>query len=238
MKRIGILGGGQLGRMMALSARQMGYSLITLDPTENAPCAQVADQQIQAPFTDVEAAKRLAAESDVVTYEFENISHEVAEAIGSKLIHGTELLFRTQHRIREKELIEQLGYQVAPYQAVQTTEDLAGSQTAVRSPVRLENSPLWLRRERPDGHSDRAGFTNSDQDRLKQPNMLLKNGYRLTRRFPSSSREASGKRKSSRSVKISIKTTFCICQSFPPAFRIDLEQQAIELATRLANDVI
>ncbi len=81
MKRIGILGGGQLGRMMALSAREMGFKILTLDPTDSAPCAQVADRHIKAPFTDVEAAKQLAAESDVVTYEFENISTEVAEAI-------------------------------------------------------------------------------------------------------------------------------------------------------------
>ncbi|MGL6103277.1 MAG: 5-(carboxyamino)imidazole ribonucleotide synthase, partial [Exiguobacterium acetylicum] len=124
MKRIGILGGGQLGRMMALSAREMGFEILTLDPTDNAPCAQVADQHIQADFSDVEAAKQLAAESDVVTYEFENISTEVAEAIGTKLIHGTDLLFQTQHRVREKEMIERIGRSVAPYYPVTHPSDL------------------------------------------------------------------------------------------------------------------
>jgi 5-(carboxyamino)imidazole ribonucleotide synthase len=59
--------------MMALSARKMGFEILTLHPTDNAPCAQVADQHIQAAFTDIEAAKQLTAELDVVTYEFENI---------------------------------------------------------------------------------------------------------------------------------------------------------------------
>lgn len=140
MKKIGILGGGQLGRMMALSAREMGYELLTLDPTENAPCAQITDHQIVADFTDVEAAKRLARESDVVTYEFENISHEVATAIGDKLVHGTELLFQTQHRIREKEMIERHGYQVAPYHAVHTVADLKEASERLGLPFVLKTA--------------------------------------------------------------------------------------------------
>ena len=59
IKTIGILGGGQLGRMMALAARAMGYGIVVLDPTPNCPCRQIADKQIVAEFDDVEAAKEL-----------------------------------------------------------------------------------------------------------------------------------------------------------------------------------
>ena len=72
-KTIGIIGGGQLGQMMALSAKYGGMKVITLDPTPNCPCGQVADKQIVAEYSDVKAIEELAKESDVLTYEFENV---------------------------------------------------------------------------------------------------------------------------------------------------------------------
>src|SRR5690554_5629213 len=70
---IGILGGGQLGRMTALAARRMGYRVVTLDPGADGPCAQVADHAVVAALDDADAARRLAGLADVVTYEFEKI---------------------------------------------------------------------------------------------------------------------------------------------------------------------
>lgn len=67
IKTIGILGGGQLGRMMAIAARTMGYNIVVLDPTPNCPCAAVADIQIIASFDDVDAAKELLNSCDVIT---------------------------------------------------------------------------------------------------------------------------------------------------------------------------
>ncbi|GAA3317425.1 hypothetical protein GCM10020331_016170 [Ectobacillus funiculus] len=68
---IGIIGGGQLGRMMAISAREMGYNIAVLEPTPNGPCAQIADIEIVAPYNDLQAIEQLAKVSDVITYEFE-----------------------------------------------------------------------------------------------------------------------------------------------------------------------
>ncbi|WP_274540145.1 NAD(P)-dependent oxidoreductase, partial [Lactobacillus acidophilus] len=68
-KTIGIIGGGQLGQMMALSAKYGGMKVITLDPTPNCPCGQGADKQIVAEYSDVKAIEELAKESDVLTYE-------------------------------------------------------------------------------------------------------------------------------------------------------------------------
>jgi 5-(carboxyamino)imidazole ribonucleotide synthase len=70
---IGIVGGGQLGQMMALAAKAMGYRIIVLDPTPNAPAGQVADDQIVAAYGDTAALLQLAQASDVLTYEFENV---------------------------------------------------------------------------------------------------------------------------------------------------------------------
>ena len=73
IQTIGVIGGGQLGRMFALDAKRMGYDVITLDPQEHSPCGQVADEQIVAAYDDLAAIEELGRRSDVITYEFENI---------------------------------------------------------------------------------------------------------------------------------------------------------------------
>ncbi|UKS26568.1 5-(carboxyamino)imidazole ribonucleotide synthase [Paenibacillus sp. HWE-109] len=123
---IGVLGGGQLGRMLALAGRNMGYRFVTLDPTEDAPCGQVADEQILANFDDVEAARKLAARSDVITYEFENVDAHVTNILmnESYVPQGSELLYTTQHRLREKRAIEAAGVPVAPYAEINSAAAL------------------------------------------------------------------------------------------------------------------
>ena len=137
---IGVLGGGQLGRMLALAGRHMGYRFAVLDPAEDAPCAQVADMHIRAAFDDVEAARRLAACSDVVTYEFENVSAEVARALASEAYvpQGSELLRITQHRIREKRAVEAAGAPVAPYAEVRDLEGLLDAARRLGFPCVLK----------------------------------------------------------------------------------------------------
>src|SRR5690625_777277 len=114
---IGVLGGGQLGRMIALAGRAMGFRFVTLDPTEDAPCAQVADQQIIASYDDVAAAQRMAQLADMITYEFENVDSRVAEILEqqSNVPQGSQLLYTTQHRLREKAALERAGVPIAPY---------------------------------------------------------------------------------------------------------------------------
>ncbi|MCM3081564.1 5-(carboxyamino)imidazole ribonucleotide synthase [Brevibacillus invocatus] len=128
---IGILGGGQLGRMIALAGRAMGYRFITMDPTEDAPCGQTADRQIVARYDDVDAAMQLAAVSDVISYEFENVDAQVAEVLESQAYvpQGSRLLRITQNRIREKTAIQEMGIPVAPFRVVASLADL---QEAVR----------------------------------------------------------------------------------------------------------
>jgi 5-(carboxyamino)imidazole ribonucleotide synthase len=123
---IGILGGGQLGRMMALSAREMGLRVVVLEPGKDSPCGQVADRQILAGYEDREGAKQLAEISDVVTYEFENIDAETAEWLeqNANLPQGSRLLAVTQHRLREKETLVKAGVPVAPYRPVSDIKSL------------------------------------------------------------------------------------------------------------------
>lgn len=123
---IGILGGGQLGRMIALAGRAMGYRFVTMDPTEDAPCGQAADRQIVARYEDVDAAMQLAEVSDVISYEFENVDARVAEVLESRAYvpQGSRLLRITQNRIREKTAIRELGIPVVPFRVIDSLDSL------------------------------------------------------------------------------------------------------------------
>ncbi len=74
--KIGIIGGGQLGKMMILEAKKMGFYVTVLDPTEECPCHSICDEHIIADFNDREAIRLLASKSDVITYEFEHIDYK------------------------------------------------------------------------------------------------------------------------------------------------------------------
>ncbi|TDY51081.1 5-(carboxyamino)imidazole ribonucleotide synthase [Alicyclobacillus sacchari] len=123
---IGILGGGQLGRMMALDGRRMGYRFQVLDPTPNCPAAQVSDGQVVAKYDNVEAAKLLANRCDVITYEFENVDADVAAALehSAYVPQGSRLLATTQHRVREKSTLAEAGLPVTPYVPIARLDDV------------------------------------------------------------------------------------------------------------------
>ena len=125
-KTVGIIGGGQLGRMMALSAKAMGYNVAVLDPTPNCPCGQVSDIEITAAYSDINAIKELSAVSDVITYEFENIDYDALTYLekNAYLPQGSSVLKTTQHRYREKNAIKELGIPVAPFFLVESGSDL------------------------------------------------------------------------------------------------------------------
>lgn len=129
---IGILGGGQLGRMIALKAREMGYRIVTMDPTPDSPCGQVADLEFTASLDDVETAREMAKHAAVITYEFENVSDQLVQTLQREayLPQGSHLLYVTRNRIREKTALQQAGIPVAPWRPVYTWEDL---QKAVES---------------------------------------------------------------------------------------------------------
>ncbi|MFB7141547.1 5-(carboxyamino)imidazole ribonucleotide synthase [Gottfriedia sp. NPDC056225] len=139
---IGIIGGGQLGRMMALSAKEMGYKIAVLDPTPNSPCGQVSDIEITAEYSNIEAIKQLANVSDVITYEFENIDVKALEYLDehSYLPQGSELLKLTRNRLTEKTAIQNLGIKVAPFRLVENEEQFTEAVNAIGLPAVLKTT--------------------------------------------------------------------------------------------------
>ena len=125
-KTIGIIGGGQLGRMMALSAKAMGYFVVVLEPEPNCPTAQVCDMQITAAYNDMDAIKKLASMCDVITYEFENIYYDALEYLKEHayMPQGSEVLKITQHRCREKSAIKSMGIPVPDFYLIESPQQL------------------------------------------------------------------------------------------------------------------
>jgi len=123
---IGIIGGGQLGRMMCLAAKAMGYFVAVLDPTPNCPCGQVADIEITAAYNDMDAIKRLAEISDVITYEFENIDYNALTWLETNayLPQGSQVLKTTKHRFLEKSAIANMGIPVPNFILIDSVETL------------------------------------------------------------------------------------------------------------------
>ncbi|MEY8463387.1 5-(carboxyamino)imidazole ribonucleotide synthase [Streptococcus merionis] len=127
-KTIGIIGGGQLGQMMAISAIYMGHKVIALDPAADCPASRVAEV-IAAPYDDVDALRQLAVRCDVLTYEFENVDADGLDAVvkDGQLPQGTDLLRISQNRIFEKDFLSnKANVPVAPYKVVHSSGDLAG----------------------------------------------------------------------------------------------------------------
>lgn len=123
---IGIIGGGQLGRMMGLAAKEAGFRIAVLDPTMDSPCGQIADIRIVAPYNDEAALEELGEVSDVITYEFENIDYEGLKRLSqiAYVPQGAELVRITQNRVAEKAEIKASSAPVANYVTAETIEEL------------------------------------------------------------------------------------------------------------------
>ncbi len=142
--RIGIIGGGQLGRMLALAARQMGYRIIVLDPDPDSPAAQVADDVIVAKYSSRDAARELARNSDVLTYEFENVDAESVEAAAeiTPLRPSDRVLRTAQHRVREKEALTAGGFPVAKFWPVANESEFTRAVGDLGVPAVLKTATM------------------------------------------------------------------------------------------------
>jgi 5-(carboxyamino)imidazole ribonucleotide synthase len=126
---IGILGGGQLGRMFAIAARRMGYRVHAMDPTKDCPTGQVADSEINAPYDDLNAARSFAMGVDVVTFEFENVPAETLSAIAQlRPVHPSpQVLDTCRHRLHEKSFLSSHGFPCAAYRPVHGAFELSSA---------------------------------------------------------------------------------------------------------------
>ncbi len=140
---IGILGGGQLGRMLAQAAREMGYRIVVMDPDPDCPAAAFADRMVIGAYNDVGAALRLADLADVVTYELEHVGVAVVDAIDDlrPVRPGRVPLLVTQDRFAERRFAEGVGAEVAPWRVVETRVQIAAAAETLGLPIRLK-APL------------------------------------------------------------------------------------------------
>ncbi|WP_440215994.1 5-(carboxyamino)imidazole ribonucleotide synthase [Chromobacterium piscinae] len=123
---LGILGGGQLGRMFAVAAKTMGYRVAVLDPDENAPAAAFADRHIRAPYNDPAALRELADSCAAVTTEFENVNADAMRELArrTRVSPSGDCVAVAQDRIAEKAWINKAGLPTAPYLAIESVEDI------------------------------------------------------------------------------------------------------------------
>jgi 5-(carboxyamino)imidazole ribonucleotide synthase len=137
---IGILGGGQLGRMLGLAGRAMGYRIAVLDPDPDCPAAAVADRLIIGSYDDVGAAMRLADVSAVVTYELEHVAAEVVQALELRVPvrPGQGPLRVTQDRLAERRFVEAAGVAVAPWREVRSVAEAEAAARDLGLPLRLK----------------------------------------------------------------------------------------------------
>lgn len=161
---IGIIGGGQLGRMMALSARYMGFRVGVLDPTPDCPTAQVADFQIVAEYDDKTAIHDLAVKSDVLTYEFENVDADAIDEVRglAAVPQGTDLLRVTQDRVNEKRFINDHGTATAPWRAVNNFDELDAALDEIHYPAVLKTRSGGY-----DGHGQIVLRSDADLEQVR-----------------------------------------------------------------------
>jgi 5-(carboxyamino)imidazole ribonucleotide synthase len=139
---IGVLGGGQLGRMFAMAARRLGYRVHTFAPEHDTPTGQIADVEVVAQYDDVAAVREFAKRVDVVTFEFENVSAEAAAAAEEHAIvrPNGHALAVAQHRIREKTFFAEHGLPVTPFAPVRSDAELAAAIDVVGCPAVLKTA--------------------------------------------------------------------------------------------------
>ncbi len=152
---IGILGGGQLARMLSVAAARLGFKCHIFEPGAEPPAGQTAYQITKAEFSNTEALEAFARAVDVVTYEFENIPTKALDVVEAlvPIRPGREALRISQDRLTEKTFLQDLGLQVAPFAAVSDEASMQAALEAVGTPAILKTR--------------RFGYDGKGQVRLK-----------------------------------------------------------------------
>ena len=141
---IGILGGGQLGRMLSVAASRLGFKTHVFEPSNNPPAAHVADRVTTAGYDDQAALAAFAASVDVITYEFENIPTAALDVLEKThpIRPNRRALAISQERIAEKDFLTGLGLTTAPYAAVNSMDDLQAAIARIGAPAILKTTRL------------------------------------------------------------------------------------------------
>ncbi|WML50528.1 5-(carboxyamino)imidazole ribonucleotide synthase [Neobacillus sp. PS3-34] len=237
---IGIIGGGELGRMMALAARAMGFRIAVLDPQPDSPCGQVADYPIIGDYNDLDAIRQLADFSDVITYEFENIDAKALQWLceNAYVPQGKDILEITQDRIKEKAAIQQAGLEVVPFEIVENGENLIGKIQA------LGGYPAVLKTTRGGYDGKGQSVLKSDED-LAAASKLLSQGQCVLEKWLSFEKEISVivTRKANGEISVfpaaeNIHKENILFKTIVPALISDsIEEEAVRMACGLADTI-
>lgn len=139
---VGVMGGGQLGRMLAMAARRMGYRVEIFTPEEESPAGQFADLTRIADYKNEAAVRRFAADVDVITFEFENIPVETVEwcATERDVRPAGAILHIAQNRLREKNFLSGAGIPIAPFRPVRNAHELESAIEQIGRPSILKTA--------------------------------------------------------------------------------------------------
>jgi 5-(carboxyamino)imidazole ribonucleotide synthase len=157
---LGVLGGGQLGRMFCVAARTMGYRVVVLDPDPLCGAGHIADVHLQASYTDRAALEQMAEHCDAITLEFENIPSESVRFIADKtVVYPTAASLEiAQNRDLEKQFAQKAGLQPVPYYAVNSDQDLQQAASDIGFPAILKSNTL--------GYDGKGQFVVNDLSEL------------------------------------------------------------------------
>ncbi|MFZ9855900.1 MAG: 5-(carboxyamino)imidazole ribonucleotide synthase [Limisphaerales bacterium] len=139
---LGVLGSGQLGRMFALAARQMGYRIHVYSPESDTPTGQIADLEVTAPYEDLDRVRAFARGVEVVTFEFENVPSDTSRACAefAPVRPDGEVLHITQNRLREKTFLADQGFPVTAFRRIGSLVDLEQAVAELGLPAILKTA--------------------------------------------------------------------------------------------------
>jgi len=162
---LGMLGGGQLGRMFTIAARTMGYDVVVLDPNKNSPAGILATTHICAEYSDQFALDQITKSCDAISTEFENVPASTLETLAkTKPVRpGAKAISIAQDRIQEKTFLKDNGFYTAPFAVINSLEDLKNNISTIGTPAILKVSRLGY-----DGKGQFAINTGSDIEKAWQ----------------------------------------------------------------------
>jgi len=173
-QRIGIIGGGQLGKMMILEAKKMDFEVVILDPTVHCPADSITDEHIVAEFDDRDAIRELAEKSDVVTYEFEHIRVDILKELeteGYSIYPTPKSLEIIQNKYNQKQLLKAEGIPVPDFIRVSTIEDIKEAAAKFNYPIMLKSCT--------GGYDGKGNALIKDEDQIGESYQALGAGDNL-----------------------------------------------------------
>lgn len=174
---LGILGGGQLGRMFTAAAQRMGYKVIVYAPEQESPAGDIANLHIRAPYDDAGCLLGFASSVDVITLEFENIPVSTLQVLGQRVPvrPGPRVLEVSQQRIIEKSTLQQAGFSVTPFAAIEKDDDLQKAVEALGLPLVIKTVQF--------GYDGKGQKTVRSTEELKAVRQTLGNGLLIAEKM-------------------------------------------------------